>query len=969
MENADNDSASLNAGDQEHRSLTPQPGLPPSASASDTHELPGANQPDHRTRPNFDLVNSPSLQLPPTVRFDLHSPGIIPRSSLQAHFNKTAISGNTNTNKDSHHHNLRVQEVFPYQASPTSPLLSQDHVHSDESVEYSSSDLRLETISPAGATTHSVNAGTLSAESSAAIADKRFWYDDFTTIDWVHDYIKESFRVKRLRDIHGLRGRFVRARDAMQGWLLISVIGSSIAGVAYLIDFAEQRIFDWRSGYCATNWLDPKRTCCANQATDEQTCAAWLEWRLLFHGSFVAEYFFYIFISVVLASLAVILTLTTKSTTPFAKSTQLEHQHVHTNTNLSDGAPVSLSSAEGSKALTAVEPRRVIYTAAGGGVAEVKTILSGFVIKKFLGSYTLFIKSIALVLSISSGLNVGKEGPYVHIAACVGNIACRFFTKFNNNDGKRREILSAAASAGVAVAFGSPLGGVLFSLEEVSYYFPPKTLIRSFLCAVISALVLKLLNPYGTGKIVIFEVSYDQDWHAFEFLIFVFIGVCGGVMGALFGRINIWWSRTFRSLDFIKKRPIFEVVVTATITSAISFFNVHTKKAASELLFDLARPCNYQLLLADGKVYEGDDLCPVSFDKYGPTLLSLGFALIIKFVLTATTVGLKLPAGIYVPSMVSGALFGRIVGLSVQWLQYKFPGMILSQSCPAGSDPRECTIAGVYAIVGAGAMMAGVTRMTVTLAVILFELTGSLDHVLPISVAIIVSKWVAQALEPASLYDTVMQTNNFPFLDNQRTPGFSATLHDIVPKSTIAANSTVIDITDTPYASAKSLRTRISVLQASDELDGSLPILRNQILVGLLPVPELEYALDKIKERDAVANGYPHNNLAAIPDSPDMLCHISVDEQEAQRFYQYQEFHHHNHSNVAGEVTDLTPFVDRSPISLDITSPLAMVHLMFIRLGLRMICVVENGKFWGVLHKKKFIDYCRFGEDNMETWF
>lgn len=58
--------------------------------------------------------------------------------------------------------------------------------------------------------------------------------------------------------------------------------------------------------------------------------------------------------------------------------------------------------------------------------------------------------------------------------------------------GKRREILSAAASAGVAVAFGAPIGGVLFSLEEVSYYFPMKTMIRSYCCAMVAAVVLKV---------------------------------------------------------------------------------------------------------------------------------------------------------------------------------------------------------------------------------------------------------------------------------------------------------------------------------------------------------------------------------------------------------------------------------------------------------------------------------------------
>lgn len=68
-------------------------------------------------------------------------------------------------------------------------------------------------------------------------------------------------------------------------------------------------------------------------------------------------------------------------------------------------------------------------------------------------------------LSIASGLSVGKEGPSVHYAVCVGNVISRYFDKYKRNASKTREIYTATAAAGVAVAFGSPIGGVLFSLE------------------------------------------------------------------------------------------------------------------------------------------------------------------------------------------------------------------------------------------------------------------------------------------------------------------------------------------------------------------------------------------------------------------------------------------------------------------------------------------------------------------------
>lgn len=83
--------------------------------------------------------------------------------------------------------------------------------------------------------------------------------------------------------------------------------------------------------------------------------------------------------------------------------------------------------------------------AAGLGLFDfqIKTILSGFIIRGYLGKWTLLIKTVTLVLAVSSGLSLGKEGPLVHVACCCGNILCHLFTKYRKNEAKRREVTPA----------------------------------------------------------------------------------------------------------------------------------------------------------------------------------------------------------------------------------------------------------------------------------------------------------------------------------------------------------------------------------------------------------------------------------------------------------------------------------------------------------------------------------------------
>ena len=107
------------------------------------------------------------------------------------------------------------------------------------------------------------------------------------------------------------------------------------------------------------------------------------------------------------------------------------------------------------------------YTAAGSGVAEVKLIISGFWLEGYLDAKTFLIKTVALILSAASGMSLGKEGPYIHLATCISDIIPRLFGYNHSNE--KDGMLRAGAASGLAVAFGAPVSGVVFVLEDFGF--------------------------------------------------------------------------------------------------------------------------------------------------------------------------------------------------------------------------------------------------------------------------------------------------------------------------------------------------------------------------------------------------------------------------------------------------------------------------------------------------------------------
>ncbi|KAG5416787.1 hypothetical protein I9W82_005517 [Candida metapsilosis] len=826
----------------------------------------------------------------------------------------------------------------------------------------------------------------------------RNYYNDFTTTDWTKAYLKgNQFRYsvekgewigyEKSNDPDNYTNNkkipFLQKQYFILGkWILIVLIGLFFSFIAFSIDKVEILLVGVKYGYCKTNWFASQVSCCAEgiqdkaggslRPFDEPQCPNWISWSQIFHklyfGGIRLDFALYVALTVVFAISAGYITLTTKITTGIEKK--------------DEGGEAQGKDEE--VAQINMKPR-VIYTGMGSGVPEVKIILSGFVIRRFLGVYTLFSKSVALVLAIASGMSLGKEGPYVHLATCVGNITSRYFPFIYTNDFFEKQILSASASAGVALAFGSPLGGVLFILEEINNHLPNHQLFQVFFCAIISTLFLKMLDPYGSGKTVLFELEYYSDWRPIELLFFVILGIAGGIFGACFVKFISWWPKVFRKHKIIKQNPILEVGIIALVTGLITFWNPYTKQASSELVLDLATSCTGREL--------DRSLCPTTSEEYLHELGSLCFAFLVKIILTFVTFGLKVPCGIYVPSMVVGALFGRIFAMTLQlismWastgegsmgngvMAYVFESLACAPG--TGSASNNCIDLGIYAMISAGAFMAGATRMNITVVVIMFELTSSYTYVLPIAIAISVANWSGGLMEKNSIYESVLINNDYPFMAPDPEPvdprvkvidiiddGLIFAPNRSSPTSRDRSHHIYIDLTHSSYVSTTVLEEKLHILAKNSLLDGCVPIIKNGTCLGLIYFADLEICLDRI-------NAYLDECGPGRGEVGEIYCKLINDSSPAAArqplifegdYFTYGSTISLDEQSYFDELTDLTPYVDTHPLFVSEESPLSFASLIFERVGNRVIVLLnkEDGSCCGVLHKKALVDYLRRGE-------
>lgn len=696
------------------------------------------------------------------------------------------------------------------------------------------------------------------------------------------EQVKDSFRRRDLHSRKGLRYTLYAAFDSCQGWIAAALIGMLTACVAFVVDVSVATLSDWKMGYCRRDILATREKCCTEMtplmvlAAPGETCTDWKSWTDNYWTGFAIYVGFALAFGLISASV----TATTKKSLPAAAPGSGDKFQNNGKSSSPPNSPVSGKS---------------IYMAAGSGIPEIKTILSGFVIPHFLDFKVLVIKAVGSIFAVSTGMCLGKEGPFVHISTCVAYLVGIRFPKYKDNSRKLRELLSAGCSAGLSVAFGAPIGGVLFSYEEISTYFPRNVLWRAFVCSLCAAITLKALNPTGTGKLVLFETNYGTSYKAVHYLVFVVLGIAGGLFGGIFCKANFFWSKTFRKYSIIKSHPVFEVFLVVLVTALLQFPNPLTREPGDVIMKNLLVDCGGASSESWVCKNEGSNIDRMRYIGW------LIYGTLVKLVLTIITFGCKVPSGIIIPALDGGAFFGRLVGQFV-------PGI----------SP------GIFAMVGAAAFLAGVSRMTISLAVIMFELTGELEYIVPDMIGIMVAKWVADALEADGVYDLAQTVLGHPFLDAEHAMklvrGQQYLVEELIPPEQTMKEITV-EVPPMGRVPRRLLMEKLCQLKRRGLMDAGLVLVQDGMLQGYLAEGELEFGLDD------VGQAFDESALVRLLGTSEM-----------------REF-------------DLSMFVDRSPLTVSAKAPMEYAVEMFGKLGLRHLCVLEEGtgRLVGVVIKKRLV--------------
>ncbi|TKY46394.1 Chloride channel protein CLC-b [Spatholobus suberectus] len=428
-------------------------------------------------------------------------------------------------------------------------------------------------------------------------------------------------------------------------------------------------------------------------------------------------------------------------------------------------------------------------TAAGPGIPEIKAYLNGVDTPNMYGATTLFVKIIGSIGAVSAGLDLGKEGPLVHIGSCIASLLGQGgpdnyrikwrWLRYFNNDRDRRDLITCGASSGVCAAFRAPVGGVLFALEEVATWWRSALLWRTFFSTAVVVVVLRATielchkdkcGLFGEGGLIMYDVSnVTVRYNVMDIIPVVIIGVLGGVLGSLY---NYLLHKVLRLYNLInQKGKMYKLLLSLSValfTSVCQYGlpflakctpcnpslpeSVCPTNGRSGNFKQFNCPNGYYNDLATLLLTTNDDAVRNIFStntplEYQPSSILIFFAL--YCILGLITFGIAVPSGLFLPIILMGSGYGRLLGIIM--------------------GPHTNIDQGLFAVLGAASLMAGSMRMTVSLCVIFLELTNNL-LLLPITmIVLLIAKTVGDSFNP-SIYEIILHLKGLPFMDANPEP-------------------------------------------------------------------------------------------------------------------------------------------------------------------------------------------------------
>ncbi|GLT41576.1 hypothetical protein SLA2020_156290 [Shorea laevis] len=583
--------------------------------------------------------------------------------------------------------------------------------------------------------------------------------------------------------------------------------------------------------------------------------------------------------------------------------------------------------------------------AAGSGIPEVKAYLNGVDAHSILAPSTLFVKIFGSVLGVSAGFVVGKEGPMVHTGACIASFLGQGgshkyqltwkWLRYFKNDRDRRDLITCGAAAGVAAAFRAPVGGVLFALEEAASWWRSALLWRTFFTTAVVAIVLRafiqlcatgVCGLFGEGGLIMYDVSAAKVLYSGpDILAVILLGIIGGIFGSLY---NYLVDKVVRNYSIINERgPAFKIslVIAISLLTSCCSYGLPWLATCIPCPTDQSTSCpntdvsgNYKSFQCSSGYYNdlaslflntNDDairnLVSTSTEKeFHISSLLIYFAAV--YCLGVITYGIAIPSGLFIPVILAGACYGRLVGrlfASISKLDV-----------------------GLYALLGAASLLGGTMRMTVSLCVILLELTNDLLLLPLVMLVLLISKTVADCFNKG-VYDQIVKIKGLPFMEAHAEPYMRQLVARDAVTGPLVTFSGVEKVGNILHALRTTGHNGFPVIDEppfSDAPELCGLVLRSHLLVllkGKVFSRHRVLAGDEILHRFAVFDFAKAGSGKGIK-----LEDIDIEEEEMDMY------------------VDLHPIINASPFTVVETMSLAKAAILFRQLGLRHMCVVPKSQ-------------------------